>query len=123
MSDELVTLGARLLGDALVDALRRPDVVAAIRSAMAPTTESIPADRLLSKKEVALVLGVSASTVDRLTREGLPVAAHVGDARRYDFEACKAWLARRGKRPTRAPRSEVEICVDDIAAAAGLVRR
>jgi phage terminase Nu1 subunit (DNA packaging protein) len=41
---------------------------------------------------------VSASTIDRLTREGLPIAAIVGDARRFDLAACREWLASRASR-------------------------
>jgi hypothetical protein len=120
----VVDMGARILGDILVAALRRPDVVEAIRAVTeAPTSEAEPADRLRTKRELAMALGVSVSTIDRLTREGMPVAAHVGDARRYDVAACRAWLGARGKRPTTAPRSGREPDIDDVIEAAGLVRR
>ncbi|MDP9037367.1 MAG: hypothetical protein M3O50_21425, partial [Myxococcota bacterium] len=59
-------------------------------------------------------LAVSLATLDRLTREGMPIAAHVGDARRFDLEACRAWLAVRGKRPTKAPKSNRTIDLGDV---------
>lgn len=119
----LVASGGQLLGDVIVAALRRPDVVEALRALSAPHP-SAPApddgERLLPKKRIASTLGVSVATVDRLTREGMPVAAHVGDARRYDLEACKAWLAARGRRPTKAQKKADDVDIADVIDSAGL---
>ena len=117
---------AGVLADALVIALRRPDVVEALRGLTAapelPTEK--PDGALLTKRELAEALSVSCSTVDRLTREGLPIAAHVGDGRRYDLATCRAWRGARGRRPTKASRrsSEPEVAIEDVAESAGLRR-
>jgi|CZKU01.1.fsa_nt_gi hypothetical protein len=111
------------LGAAFAFALRQPEVIAAIREV---TTSKPPelvsdGDRLLAKRELARKLGVSPSTVDRLTRDGLPIAAHVGDARRFDLAACRAWLAARGKKATKAPASaRAVVDVSDVIEASGL---
>lgn len=104
--------------------LRDPRFIEAARAlALSPPAAPQEPPRLLSKTDLAKRLGISRSTVDRLTREGLPVAAHVGDSRRYDLPECRAWLASRGKRPTRAKiKMSDDIDVSDIAAAAGLRR-
>lgn len=87
----------KLLADAFADALRRPEVVAALRGAFANDIEpEADPDRLLTKAELAKRLAVSVSTVDRLTRSGMPVAAIVGDHRRYRIAEVEAWLAERG---------------------------
>jgi hypothetical protein len=102
-----------------------PEAVAAIREILCPSQapELVSDAGLRSKKQTATALGVSVSTVDRLTREGMPVAAHVGDCRRYDLGACQTWLANRGKRPTKAPTNGTRIDVSDVAEAARLVSR
>jgi hypothetical protein len=127
-TDALVGALGQLLGDVIVVALRRPDVAAAIQTLTAATpaaataaTADLPGG-LLSKAALAKRLDVSIATVDRLTREGLPVAAHVGDGRRYDLAACRAWLATRGKRPTKAPKRDT-VDIADVVDGSGLVRR
>ncbi len=96
------------------------ELAAAERETEAPTAMPAPEpDGLLSKKQLAKRLDVSTATIDRLTREGMPIAAHVGDARRFDLDACRAWLGARGKRPT-TPRTEPKIDVDDVIDGAGL---
>jgi hypothetical protein len=118
---QLVEHGGQLLGDMLVAALRRPDVVAAIQ-ALTDNQPAVAADEpgaLLSKAALGKRLDVSVATVDRLTREGMPVAAHVGDARRYDLETCRQWLAARGKRPTKAPKRDT-VDISAVVEGAGL---
>jgi hypothetical protein len=74
----------------------------------------------LCKRELAGELGVSRSTVDRFDREGAP-HTFVGDHRRYDLAAYRAWLGARGKRGTKASkRAMPSVDVDDVIAASGL---
>jgi excisionase family DNA binding protein len=56
---------------------------------------------LVSRHELARLLGVSAATVTRMTAEGMP---HVfaGASPRYAAEEVHAWLAQRGRRGTKA---------------------
>jgi len=111
----------QLLSDAIADALTRPEVIAALREVLPrPQIEVPAAPRLLTKAALATALSVSKSTVDRLTVEGMPIAAHVGDARRFDLVSCRAFLAERGHRPTRAHRTNVDVDVREIANDAGL---
>jgi hypothetical protein len=120
-----------LLGDlgaaVLVRVAQRPDAVAALvalRDALAaPAAVAADPDALLSKAALAKKLAVSVATVDRLVREGLPVAVHVGDARRFRLEQCRVWCASRGKKPTkaRAKKGAADINVDDVLEGAGLV--
>ncbi len=121
----LVSTIAQVAIEALKKTAADPEAAAAVRRIFAvnqPTPEPRP-QGLMAKKQIAEALGVSSATVDRLTREGLPVAAFVGDCRRYELDACRAWLAGRGKKPTKAPKREPEVDVDDVVAAAGLVPR
>ncbi len=54
---------------------------------------------LVDQQGLARALGVSTPTVRRLVREGLP-ELRVGDAPRYEIEACLGWLrGRRGGAP------------------------
>ncbi len=58
---------------------------------------------LVDKREVGRLLGVSVAKVDWLVRSGLPYVP-VGDVKRFDIEACRAWLAAAGKNPvTKQP--------------------
>jgi hypothetical protein len=111
---------AEVLAGAIVRAVQRPEVAAALRAIVGPVPPAEEPDALLAKGALAKRLDVSPSTVDRLTREGMPVASYVGDARRYDVAACRAWLAARGRKPTRAAKPANEVDVDDVLAANGL---
>jgi hypothetical protein len=62
-----------------------------LRPALAPTSA------LLTKEELAQTLRVSAQTIDRQVRAGMPVE-YVGDLPRFDLAACRAWLATRPKK-------------------------
>ncbi|HXX68453.1 MAG TPA: hypothetical protein VEK07_14790 [Polyangiaceae bacterium] len=124
-SDPLVNPLARILGDVVVQVLRRPDVIEAIRAVAAPSAPVEPVERLLSKKGIATALGVSQSTIDRLVREGMPVAVFAGESKRFELDACRQWLSQRGRRPTTAATNGThrEIDVSDVIARAGLVRQ
>ena len=113
----------RTLVDALATALA-PMVAERVAARMQPVPAVNAPPSLLSKKKLASTIGVSVSTIDRLTHEGMPIAAHVGDARRYDLDACRSWLSARGKRPTKAPsRSTLRPGdLDEVARSAGLRR-
>ena len=112
----------RTLVDALAAALA-PMVAEQVAARMQPAPAVNAPGALLTKKELATTLGVSTATVDRLTREGLRIAAYVGDARRFDLEACRTWLTARGKRPTKSPpRSTSRSELDEVARSAGLRR-
>jgi hypothetical protein len=115
----LAALLAQVLGDAIVIAIQRSDVVEALRAAI--TTDSPTPEKTngLTKGELAAALSISKSTIDRLDREGAP-HTFCGDHRRYDVGAYRTWLASRGKRPTRTPKGAAEIDVDDVARAGGL---
>jgi len=47
-----------------------------------------PARRLLNRQELARELGVSATTVDRLTAAGKLPFVTIGDAKRFELERC-----------------------------------
>jgi hypothetical protein len=119
----LVESGGQLLADIVIAALRRPDVMEALRALNAAPAAAPDGELLLSKQRLAKALEVSVATVDRLTREGMPIAAHVGDARRYDLDSCRSWLAARGKRPTRAPKRAADVDIGDVVDGAGLAVR
>lgn len=115
---------ARIAVDVLEILTSDPTTIAKLRTLASQEPEAGPqadAGLLLSKAALARKLSVSVATIDRLTREGMPLAAHVGDSRRFDIEACRAWLATRGKRPTKSPpKVEQTVDIDDVARAAGL---
>jgi excisionase family DNA binding protein len=83
-----------ILGNAIALAVKRPDVIEALRATFSAKAEPpVDPDALLSKAQLAKKLAVSVSTIDRLTARGMPVAAHVGDHRRYRLADVEAWLA------------------------------
>jgi hypothetical protein len=118
---------AKAIAQVAIEALEiiasNPEAVAQLRAivgaAQAPA-QVVDADGLLPKQKIAKALDVSVATIDRLTREGMPIAAHVGDARRFDLDACRAWLAARGKKPTTAPKKAHDVDIDDVLHGAGL---
>lgn len=55
-----------------------------------------PAPSALTKSDLAQQLNVSTATIDRFVRRGMP-HFYVGDRRRFDIAACRAWLATHGK--------------------------
>lgn len=77
-------------------------IVAAVQ---APQPAPEDPSRLLSKGELAKKLSVSSSTVDRLTGDGMPIAAYVGDSRRFDLAACRGWVEQRGEKAS-TPKTE-----------------
>lgn len=54
-------------------------------------TESADGPKLLDRAGLAIALGVSVSSVDRLIAKGCPFM-WVLDSRRFDFDSVKAWL-------------------------------
>ena len=71
---------------------------------MHPATE----DRLLTRKEVAEVLGFQPQTLARWKwegREDRPPEVLVGRAVRYRASELSRWIAERGENPTRNPRN------------------
>ncbi len=57
---------------------------------------------LVDKRELALSLGVSAATIDRLCRQGRIPFILVGEVRRFDFDAVRAALETKPE-PADAP--------------------
>jgi excisionase family DNA binding protein len=120
---QVASVIAETLADALVLVLARRDVVDAARAIFATAEKPLERTSGLTKQQVAKALGVSCSTIDRLVREGMPVV-HVGDHRRFDLADCGPWLRARGKRATSAKTKTADnVDISDIASAAGLVRR
>jgi hypothetical protein len=70
-------------------------------TAPAVTTSTATPQPLVDKRELARMLSVSPATVDRLVRAGLPFVP-VGDVRRFDVTACRAWLEEQGERRAEA---------------------
>jgi hypothetical protein len=60
------------------------------------------AAELLTRDELARALRVSPQTVDRRTREGMPVV-YVGDLPRFDLAKCREWFANEGAQKRGAP--------------------
>ncbi len=54
----------------------------------------VKAEPLVDRRELGRLLGVSVATVDRLDHEGQPYV-RVGDSKRYDVAAVRAWHAER----------------------------
>jgi excisionase family DNA binding protein len=71
-----------------------------VREAMGEKPPSPSATPLVSRHELARLLGVSAATVTRMTSEGMP---HVfaGASPRYSVDDVRAWLAQRGRKGTK----------------------
>jgi excisionase family DNA binding protein len=97
---------ASTLADAIALAVQRPEVIEALRHAFTPTEAPTPKTNGLTKREIAVALAVSQSTIDRLCAQGMP-AWHVGDHRRFDLDECRAWLRERGKAPTTPQPADV----------------
>jgi hypothetical protein len=91
--------------------------------AYAPTAPPPPEPAppgLLSASQLAKAIGVSVPTIGRFVAEGMPVE-HVGVRRKFDALACRAWLASRGKKPTKAkPTTTDSTDVADVLRRAGL---
>jgi predicted DNA-binding transcriptional regulator AlpA len=65
-------------------------------------------DRLLTRKQVAEVLGFQPQTLARWTwegREDRPPEVRVGRSVRYRASAVRQWIAERGERTTGATRN------------------
>jgi len=114
----LIAAVAEILGAAFVLAAKQPDVVAAMRAVMVPVAPEAQKTTALTKKELAVAISKSTSSIDRFDREGAP-HTFVGDHRRYDLGEYKAWLAKRGKKPTRAPKTDA-VDVSDVVVSNGL---
>jgi hypothetical protein len=111
---------AELLADVLALALTRPEVIEAARAILAPRPPvEVDAPGLLSKGQLARALHVSTATIGRLDVEGMPHTI-VGTRHRYDVDACRTWLASRGRKPTKAKPSDRDVDVSDVLASAGL---
>jgi hypothetical protein len=110
-----------LLGDAIAFALRQPEVIEALRKVATPLPpDTKPSTALLTKKELAIELEVSTSTIDRMDREGAP-HIFVGDHKRYSLCEFRTWAARRGKKATKAlPSSGDNVDITDVALSGGL---
>jgi excisionase family DNA binding protein len=72
-----------------------------VREALSERPSPSSASPLVSRHELARLLGVSAATVTRMTAEGMP---HVfaGASPRYSADEVRAWLAQRGRKGTKA---------------------
>lgn len=65
----------------------------AVEKALAGQREQ-PTAALLDRNALARALGVSPSSVARLRRDGMPCVM-IGDAPRFELDACLAWLRMR----------------------------
>lgn len=96
-------------------------IAAIFRAPVALAMPPAPSGSLV-KAELAKALRVSLATVDRLVREGMPCEL-VGARRRFDLEACRVWLAARGRKSTASPAPRAEddsIDVTRVTRRAGL---
>lgn len=81
---------------------------ALFRPAPALPAANDSAGPLRSKAEAARALGVSSTTLDRFVREGAPVE-HVGARRRFDLDALRTWLTRRGRKAASVVADSVDV--------------
>jgi predicted DNA-binding transcriptional regulator AlpA len=82
--------------DELVErtALAAADLVRAFGALLAAPAQTNEPARPLRREELARALGVGVATVDRAVREGMTSTGR-GRMRRFDLEACRAWMASR----------------------------
>lgn len=59
-----------------------------------PAARTLPEPLSLRPREAAASLGVSLSTLERLTKSGEILVVRLGRCRLYEIEELKAWLAR-----------------------------
>ncbi len=104
---------------ALIAISRHPEALAATRKILGIVETPVQAPKTtgLSKQQLRIAVGLSTSTIDRLDNEGAP-HIYCGDSRRYDLNEYRAWLAHRGKKPTKAKPGDANI--GDVAQLAGL---
>jgi hypothetical protein len=89
-------------------------------SPKAPPASAPATPGLLSASQLAKAIGVSVPTIGRFVTEGMPVE-HVGARRKFEALACRAWLATRGKKATKAkPTTTDAIDVAEVLRRAGL---
>ena len=120
MPSALVVQLGNMLGHAIAIAMAHPEVIAATRTLLVPSVAP-PLPALLTRRELATALRVSAATIDRLG----PPDVCVGDAasRRYDLAAVRAFLAEREPKPTTPARrvsAADDVDVSNLTARAGL---
>lgn len=120
--NQLAAIAFQLVGDCIVAALRRPDVVEAVRQSFA-LHESAQLRRM-TKRDYAKREGVSVATVGRWITDGMPVirSAKKGGAVRIEPIEADAW--RKASVPTgQRTKSEPEhdrIDIRSVVRAAGL---
>jgi len=61
------------------------------------TGAPVPGEPLVTTREVARALGVSVSSVQRMTRAGMPSRVLMARTRRYYLSECLAWVNGRGR--------------------------
>ncbi len=106
---------AALLAEAIAIAARDPAVVAAVRALVAPAAE--PEPTRANRPQLAAILGVSVTTIQRFDGEGMP-STKIGKRLVYDVAACRAWLRERpAGPPKRAPKREAPV---DLSGVRGL---
>jgi hypothetical protein len=78
------------------------EIALLVAAELAPTAPSAAPtfDPLVKREELARLLATSPATIDRLVRSGMPFVP-LGDVRRFDAVACRAWLESRGQQPAR----------------------
>lgn len=108
---DVVALLRELIRPVLHDEIR-----AALAERQAPQVEAD--DRLLSRTQLAMTLGISAATVTRWRAEGLP-AIMLSGAPRYRLAVVRAWL---DARQTAAPAVQ-RPAANENATTAGVVRK
>lgn len=82
-------------GAVLRRVLRRQDAIEDTLRQIRETGNLYVLEEWLDRKQLAAYLGVSMSSVDNLTRDGMPHSKILGK-RRFRASLCEAWLRERG---------------------------
>lgn len=102
-----------------VDPTQLLALLAALRPAVVVPAAVEAAPTLLDKAQLARALGVSRGQIDRLARAGMPYVT-VGDRKRFELAACRAWCSARGKSAVPAEPANDQIDVTALARRNGL---
>lgn len=102
-----------------VDPTQLLALLAALRPTVAAPAAVEAAPALQTKREISRALNVSSGQIDRFARAGMPYVT-VGDRRRFDLAACRAWCAARGKSAVPSAPANDAIDVTALARRNGL---
>lgn len=106
MSDHNITVDFGDLAERIAE--RTAEIVLAKIASKIEAAQTSAQTGLLTKRGIALAIGVSIATIDRLDREGAP-HERVGASKKYDLGRYRAWLAVRGSKPTTKASSDARI--------------